>query len=198
MLLFFQWFTVFLQLIFRIGNSTLYVYQICNFFSQLATPNPSAASNGYQACNATERRCIGSLRQSPNIRTSAVTWLAGIKRPADTKIAPTVQPIPALFFHHSHIQYCFADSTKDFFLIITFAKYYPFAKMYTSHFPKPIPLGKSVSVRTPHSLKLEKCKKDKILIGQKYKHQNSNTATPIQAGLSALNNPSIGKTKQEI
>jgi len=50
----------------------------------------------------------------------------------------------------------------------------------------------------PHSLQLEKCKKDKMLTGQKYKHQNSNTATPIQAGLSALNNPIIGKTKQEI
>lgn len=50
----------------------------------------------------------------------------------------------------------------------------------------------------PHSLQLEKCKKDKILIGQKYKHQNSNTATPIHVGLSALNTPNIGTIKQEI
>ena len=56
----------------------------------------------------------------------------------------------------------------------------------------------SASQKKPHSLQLEKCKKDKILIGQKYKHQNSNTATPIHVGLSALNTPSIGTIKQEI
>lgn len=50
----------------------------------------------------------------------------------------------------------------------------------------------------PHSLQLEKCKKDKILIGQKYKHQNSNIAIPIHVGLSVLNTPSIGIVKQEI
>lgn len=49
-----------------------------------------------------------------------------------------------------------------------------------------------------YSLQLEKCKKDKILIGTKYKHQNSNTTTPIHVGLSALNTPSIGAIKQEI
>lgn len=37
-----------------------------------------------------------------------------------------------------------------------------------------------------------------MLIGQKYKHQNSNTAIPTHVGLSALNTPSIGTIKQEI
>ena len=49
-----------------------------------------------------------------------------------------------------------------------------------------------------HSLRLIKCKHDKIPIGQKYIHQNSKTATPIHAGLSALNTPSMGKNKQDI
>ena len=49
-----------------------------------------------------------------------------------------------------------------------------------------------------HSLYLEKYKEDKILIGQKYKHQNSNTATPTHVGLFALNNPSIGAIRQDI
>lgn len=47
-------------------------------------------------------------------------------------------------------------------------------------------------------LQLEKCKYDKILIGQKYKHQNSNTTVPIHVGLSALNSPSIGAIRQDI
>lgn len=47
-------------------------------------------------------------------------------------------------------------------------------------------------------LQLEKCKKDKVLIGRKYKHQNSNTATSTHAGLFALNNPSIGAIRQDI
>ena len=48
-----------------------------------------------------------------------------------------------------------------------------------------------------HSLHLRKCKKDKALTGQKYAHQNSNTTTPIHAGLSARNSPSMGKIRQE-
>lgn len=37
-----------------------------------------------------------------------------------------------------------------------------------------------------------------MLIGQKYKHQNSSTATPIHVGLSGLNNPSMGKIRHDI